>query len=257
MKYETIKAVFLSNQRSDHRLFRINTKPEFNGFIVDIYYGAKIISYPTGKFDIEINCRSLSGPAVDLINMVTPDNFVLKKNKPRTYKLGESWLGQECKFHVKADGTWFNTNDCIIANDEELKEKTKALHVLTRRVRKKVQPQIRLLGPEPFKPETDERGYRKYQNRGDLSEVDALMNVLDGKAVVQNLKLLCDLCDMEPLFGQGNRWSRNGTSEFQPKKIIDKILRRVSANKLAILEKYDERNRKAANRSKGNTRRAA
>jgi len=254
MNHANLRALILSNQSSDHRLMRFNASGR--NIDVRIYSGAKITSYPDGHWELTLKPRNLSGPAVDFINMITPADFIVKKQKPHVYKFGdEDYLAKEAIFHFDCKGEWAATQGSIIFG-AGLVEKTKALRVLTRRVRKKVQPQLRLLGADKFPAQRNRNGYLVYIRRDEDAEINALMGVLDGVDVVKNLTTLMHVCGMHDLFGQGNKnWTT--TSEFRPKAIIDKILRRVSVHKLVILEKYDDRNRKAANRPKASTRRAA
>lgn len=259
MNHANLKALILSNQRSHHRLMTFNANANTDDITVRIHYGVEIISRPNGTWTLSFNSANASGPAVDLVNLLTGPDFIIKKMKPRTYKFNEDFLSAEAQFNFSPDGTFTATEGSVI-EVADLKEKTKALHVLTRRVRKKVQPQLRLLGADKFKHELDSRGHRKYTRYEEDAEIKALVNILDGNDIVKNMKIIRDVCDMSHFFGQGSRYSWNNsqeTSEFRPKQIIDKILRRVAANKLAILEKYDERNRKATDRQESGTRRAA
>jgi len=233
--------------------FRDDHKAPQGQIKMNLYYGAEVISYDNESWDLKLSPESLSGGVVDLINLITPPDFVIKKSKPRVFTFnGLDYLGKNSAFTFNKDGTWEVTGDII--SGANIKEKTKELHKLTRRIRKKVQPQLRLLGKEAFRFDRENR----YSLRHAGTELDILMNLLDGKDIKKNLTALMHVCDMTHLFGQGSWYGRTGDSDFQPKKIIDKVLRRVGANKIAILEKYDERNRrKTTNRPKADTRRAA
>ena len=252
MNHDTLKQLLLSNQRSDHRMISFMAESPDGTIIMNLHYGAKVISKDDKSWNLEVQPEHLSGPIVDMINLITPPDFVIKKSKPRVFTFnGTDYLGKNSAFRFNSDGTWDITGEYI--DGSQIKEKTKELHKLTRRIRKKVQPQLRLLGPKAFRYDRDNR----YTLRQQGNEIDILMNLLDGKDVKKNLTAAMHVCDMTSYFGQGSWYGRNTTSDFKPKAIIDKILRRVSANKLAILEKYDERNRKTTNRPKVDTRRAA
>lgn len=250
MKYENLKKLMFNYQRTGGRLMRFIEDSNKN-IRVHVYCGAEIVSRPDGTWSLDVDANHLNGPALDLINILVDDpDFRIKKIKARTFKFGDNdFLSEQTSFEFDNKGEWTAKG---IIKGEGLTEQTKELHKLTRRLRKKVQPQIRLLGASAFKIDGDKR----YIYRNARKEVDILIDVLDGKNTIENLRLLMYVCNMSHLFGQGSWYQRNGSSEFQPKKIIDKILRRVQANKLAILEKYDER-RKTTDRSKAGTRRAA
>jgi len=251
MNHANLKALILSNQKRDGKLMHVHEQQGTENIIVKIYYGADIVSRPDGSWNLTMSCNNLNQAAVDILNVLTNEHFVLKKTKTRTFQLNKNFLTDNTVIEFQPNGDWHILEGVIYVDD--LKEKTKELHKLTRRFRKIVQPQLRLLGDKAFHLDPNQKQYH-YGNKE--AEIEALINLLDGVNVVKNLKLMRDIGDMYWEFGCGTRWNRNSTSEFNPRKIVDKILRRVGTNKLAILEKYDERKR-STNRSKDRTRRAA
>lgn len=242
MNHATLTALMLAGQNYGNKLYSIS--PDASGprrIKLSLYHGADIISHCDGSWELTVDPTRLSRPAIDFLNLHTNESFALKKLGVHKYSFAGGFVAKQLQVAFKPDGT-FTVISGLVLDDDALKAKTKALHSLTRRVRKKVQPQIRLLGASAFVANRDED--HKHQYGPDRkNEIDVLMNILDGNEVVKNLNILRATAHMGEIFGNGHPWRRKSSSELQPKKIVDVILRRVGKHKFEILEKYDERTR--------------
>jgi len=205
---------------------------------INLIQGAHIDSYPCGTWILSLNPQTLNPQAISWINEATHANFVLKKHRARQISINKTdWLGTKSIIRFAADGSFSYTQGVVLGKD--ITTGTKHLHALTRRLRKKVQPQLRLLGPEHFKTKNNEH------YSGCAHEIEYLMKLLDGKDVIASLDALRTICNMRSLFGNPSRYNsyqgKSHTPSFQPQKIIDTILRHVGNHKIQILEKYDDR----------------
>jgi len=243
MNHATLTALMLSNQSHGNKLYSINKVEGHPDHVrLQLYYGAAIITRPDGSWGLTVDPRCLSQMATDFLNLHTNETFYIKKLGTNKFSFTGGFIGKKLKLEFKPDGT-FTVLSGLILDDDKLKAKTKALHTLTRRVRKKVQPQIRLLGAAAFTADRDKDNEHRW-GKNKKEEVPTLINILDGNEVVKNLNILRAINGMGEVFGNGPSWPRNkAPHELQPKKIVDIILRRVGKHKLEILEKYDERTR--------------
>jgi hypothetical protein len=245
MNHSNLKHLMEAQNSLNNKLYSISRNvKQPDDLMIDFWSGARITSHPDSSWELFLNTESLSVQAMEALNLTTNANFVLKKHKARKFSInGKDYLGAKTQLHFSPEGTCTYVDGVI--RGEMLAAGRKELHKLTRRIRKKVQPQLRLLGTGHFKKKEKDR--ELYWANNTANEIKYLMKLLDGEDVVESLDKLRVVCEMDHVFGNGERWSRDATSPFVPEKIIDKILRRVGVHQLAILEKYDERSRSKTN----------
>jgi len=243
MNHANLKALMLAQNNHNNKLYylRHTSGEDLDALTIYFYSGAEVVSRPDKSWTLTLDPNTITMAAIECINMLTSSDFVIKKHAPRKFSInGEDFIGNGTIIDFDTKGDYVYTQGII--SGKTLKEGKKDLHKLTRRIRKKVQPQLRLLGTGHFqKKQSDKDHY--YYAQDNNKEVKYLIKLLDGEDIIETLDKLRVICDMDYLFGNGHNWALSNSSEFQPKKIIDKILRRVGANKITILEKYDERKR--------------
>lgn len=252
MNHALLSKLIIKNQSNNYNVCSFSSIKDSPNTHIRVYPGIEIESRPDGSWSMALKASHIQNSGNDRINDLTGSNFEIKKKGPRKYVInGDTYIGEDTVVEFAADGAFTVTG---VLEMKDFTEQKKALHVLTRRVRKKVQPQIRLLGASAFKVSRDNR---KYHYRAEREEIAALMKVLDAEQIVDNLKKLRDLWNDWEMFG--SEGYHGHTEEFKPKRIIDKFLRRVGVHKIAIMEKYDERARRSGtNTQQGeSTRRAA
>jgi hypothetical protein len=245
MNHGNLKHLMEAQNSLNNKLYSISRNvKQPDDLLIDFWSGARITSHPDSSWELHLVADHLSVQAMEALNLTTNTNFVLKKHKARHFSInGIDFLGAKTHLHFSPKGTCTYVGGVI--RGEMLATQRKELHKLTRRIRKKVQPQLRLLGTGHFQKKEKDRDL--YWSNNAANEIKYLIQLLDGENIVEALDKLRVVCEMDYLFGNGERWSNNQVSDFNPKKIIDKILRRVGVHQIAILEKYDERSRSNTN----------
>lgn len=252
MNHALLSKLIIKNQSNNYNVCSFSSIKDSPNTHIRVYPGIEIVSRPDGTWSMALKASHIQNSGNNRINDLTGNNFIIRKKGPRKYVInGDTYIGEDTVVEFAADDTFTVTG---VLEMKDFTEQKKALHKLTRRVRKKVQPQIRLLGQQAF--DIPYRS-RKYHYREEAKEITAIMKVLDAEEVFVNMTALRDVWNDWDMFGCADY--REEREEFKPKRIIDKFLRRVGVHKIAIMEKYDERARRSgSNTQQGeSTRRAA
>ena len=181
--------------------------------------------------------------SIDLLNLITDERFSLEKKGTYKYLLtvndvqGYMYEQTTIKFSPSGKPTIV---DGLVIDDAILNAKTRALHAKTRKLRKLIQPKLRLTTTEMFINEI---------NRGKADarrNAEVLVDLLEGKDLISNLTYMALVSKQIHLLGVRRTW-QNGdgykvVGRVRPKEIVDYLLRQIQAHKIEILEIYDERN---------------